>query len=209
MGVFQHRIPYEYGEDSSFQNASEFLAILYGILLLLQALPKPLPPIRLHLVGDSKSALSWALKGRIRSEELNHLLGCLFSLLLHNHDLHIISTTWVSSETNTICDVLSRYGDMTTLPLQYSSPSHRMGIAPEIDALFRLCDPMIPRDLMSTEYFVSAWRDISTALLTVTSLTTLPLSPSIYLPPTVSLHYNASTQRYDDIIYVPVHSEAD
>ena len=185
-GVYQHPIPFAFGTDSSYQNISEFIAIMVGLILVIQHLPQPRTAILVHLVGDSKSALAWAASGTVKSEQHNHLLSCVFALLKHQYNICITSTTWIDSKSNDICDTLSRFGDMAVYPQCYSADKYKLVISPTVLTMLQVCDPIVDRGDMTANTFHTLWLQLSLLLrdCTINHVTfplpsTMPTHPCI------------------------------
>lgn len=90
--------------DSSYQNTMELTALALAILHAASIGWKHLSII---IRGDSKTANHWATKSQFNST--NALSASILLVEACRHfDIHIHSSTWISSEDNAICDHLSR-----------------------------------------------------------------------------------------------------
>ena len=97
----------EFGDDSGYQNTSEFLAATIGILTCLRIADDDGSHVVIDLKGDSVSALQWANTSRFNSESV-HRAAILFTLLLVRQKVVITGVEHVAGEHNGICDDLSR-----------------------------------------------------------------------------------------------------
>ncbi|KAJ1411903.1 hypothetical protein B484DRAFT_455519 [Ochromonadaceae sp. CCMP2298] len=101
-----------FGTDSSLQNTAEYIcyiAAIRGADLLRRGglLINGEPPRGLWLMGDSKSALSWAEKGRVKSERaVNASLACVMQSVKLN--MPLLSIDHLPKEVNTSADGISR-----------------------------------------------------------------------------------------------------
>ena len=97
----------EFGDDSGYQNTSEFLAATIEILTCLRVAGDDGSHVVIDLKGDSISALQWANTSRFNSESV-HRAAVLFTLLLVRQRVVIADVEHVAGEHNGICDDLSR-----------------------------------------------------------------------------------------------------
>ena len=97
----------EFGDDSGYQNTSEFLAATVGILTYLRVAENDGSHVVIDLRGDSVSALQWANTSRFNSKSV-HRAAVLFTLLLVRQRVVIADVEHVAGEDNGICDDLSR-----------------------------------------------------------------------------------------------------
>ena len=90
--------------DSSYQNTMEFVAVVMGCFVLADAGYKSR---RIGLVGDSMTALHWAVSESF-SGSLVFAPALLYVLLGGKHDLWVCQTTHVAGVDNVLHDQLSR-----------------------------------------------------------------------------------------------------
>jgi hypothetical protein len=93
-------------EDSYMQNTTEYMAVIIGLSTVLSYMLGG-PGRSVILRGDSKTALSWAEKGRVRSDR-SARLACLFTLVLARSGLRICDTDHALAEVNATPGLLSR-----------------------------------------------------------------------------------------------------
>jgi hypothetical protein len=97
--------PYSLGSDSSFQNVSEFMAVLAGIFLAIKLFGTRGQSVKLY--GDSKTALKWSKNEHYRGTRVRRasiaytIIGSLF-------DYNVVETVHVPGVENVLCDGLSR-----------------------------------------------------------------------------------------------------
>jgi hypothetical protein len=85
--------PLVFRDDSSFQNLSEFVGIVLGMLILRSL---GYAHLGVHLKGDSTSALSWAESERFRSM-LTKPSAMVYLGLCVDHGFEVVSTEYVPS----------------------------------------------------------------------------------------------------------------
>ena len=149
----------DFGEDSSFQNLSEFLG---AILAILGQIALGLGGRSVALRGDSVTALTWAITERPRGERVTKA-AMVFSLLCIAAGVDVKEVTHIAGTENKKCDRLSRRGRAPTMSI--IDEAEEMGVRDvnvvEIDGdediinILMLCDPR--RELHSEEEFISFW----------------------------------------------------
>ena len=178
-----------FGDDSSFQNLSEFIGAILGVAghIILGHQGQSLT-----LRGDSVTALTWALTERSRGSIVTNA-AMVWAILCTTADVDIREIIHIAGTDNWRCDELSRRGTKTIKTIE--KHAEELGIFgalfvnaqedPDVLALISLCDP--PQALDSDEKFVKFW---STAKSAVLSLVNRFPSPSRNLPTTsiASLH---------------------
>jgi hypothetical protein len=92
---------------SSFQNTAEFIAMIMGVLGLLQM---GIRDVAIGVRGDSVSALTWAVKGRPKGDLATNA-AMVFALLCIIGGFRVTADSWISGEDNWRCDKLSRLGE--------------------------------------------------------------------------------------------------
>ena len=149
----------DFGEDSSYQNLSEFLG---AILAILGQIALGYRGGSVALRGDGVTALTWAITERPRGERVTKAV-MVFSLLCIAADVDVKEVTHIAGMENRNCDRLSRRGRAPTTSILEEAEA--MGVrgadVVEIDSdediidLLRLCDPRC--ELHSEEEFISFW----------------------------------------------------
>ncbi len=134
----QLSVPYKHiGSDSTYQNACEYTAVLFALLLLQSFHVKP--GFTFDLIGDSVSSLSWVARDKVRSG-IAHNAHVGYTLVSVAMDATVADIRFIPSEANHICDGLSRGKSGHDLGL---SPDMMVFVAPEspINQYISLCDP--------------------------------------------------------------------
>jgi hypothetical protein len=96
-----------FGSDASFQNTAEFIAMIVGVLGLLQM---GIRDVAIEVRGDSETALTWAAKGRPKGDLATNA-AMVFALLCIIGGFRVTMDSWISGEDNWRCDKLSRLGE--------------------------------------------------------------------------------------------------
>jgi len=166
--IIGYDTPYQLHGDSSYQNAMEFIVIVFGIAVLVSLGYRDISFI---LQGDSKSALSWSFNEKFRSE--NCMAATLAFIQLSmlaeidiNEALHILGKLQVSS------DPLSRSVDPRVVCTMNGLPQSRVRYVrnnPTLERLLVLMDP-------SEEFSLSS--DLPDRWKEFTSLIMVLMSPS-------------------------------
>ena len=148
-----------FGEDSSFQNLSEFLG---AILAILGQVALGYQGRSVALRGDSVTALTWAITERPRGERVTKA-AMVFSLLCIAAGVDVKEVTHIPGTENNKCDRLSRRGRAP--PMSIIDEAETMGVrgvcVVEIDgdediiAILKLCDPRC--ELKSEQEFIGFW----------------------------------------------------
>ena len=155
-----------FGEDSSFQNLSEFLG---AILAVLGHIALGCGGRSVALRGDSVTALTWAITERPRGERVTKA-AMVFSLLCIAAGVDVKEVTHIAGTDNKRCDQLSRRG--RTPAMSILDEAEAMGVrgvdVVEIDGdkdivnLLNLCDPR--SELHSEEEFIGFWSSARSAI---------------------------------------------
>ena len=155
-----------FGEDSSFQNLSEFLG---AILAVLGHIALGCGGRSVALRGDSVTALTWAITERPRGERVTKA-AMVFSLLCIAAGVDVKEVTHIAGTDNKRCDQLSRRG--RTPATSILDEAEAMGVrgvdVVEIDGdkdivnLLNLCDPR--SELHSEEEFIGFWSSAKSAI---------------------------------------------
>jgi hypothetical protein len=143
-------LPFMLGNDPSYQNTAEFIAVVMG-LGCLAALG--INNAAVHILGDNVSSLSWCVSQRFRAGRSR---GAAMSYMALSTicDLQVVSSQHVKGEDNITCDGLSREVSLAALgflPHQILSITE---FQPLCD-LLAACNPLI--DVISTEGFETQW----------------------------------------------------
>ena len=154
-GVAVSLLELEFGEDSSFQNSSEFIAATLS-LFVLRGLGLTGRPVRLE--GDSVSALTWAERGAARGERA-HNASMVFALASIRWGSLVPFETFrfVPGVENSICDDLSRgvtVDDLSVRGLMDFGPV----LLPALQKARDFCDPK--RDTTNDESFFEFWGEL-------------------------------------------------
>lgn len=155
-----------FGEDSSFQNLSEFLG---AILAVLGHIALGCGGRSVALRGDSVTALTWAITERPRGERVTKA-AMVFSLLCIAAGVDVKEVTHIAGTDNKRCDQLSRRG--RTPATSILDEAEAMGVrgvdVVEIDGdkdivnLLNLCDPR--SELHSEGEFIGFWSSARSAI---------------------------------------------
>jgi hypothetical protein len=94
----------EFGWDSSFQNCSEYITIVIGVV---GAIAMGWDTSAIEIVGDSETALRWAESGRFRSDNVINAATVL-SLICVGKDVHFTDSRHIAKEQNWHADMFSR-----------------------------------------------------------------------------------------------------
>ena len=146
-----------FGKDSSFQNVSEFLAVILGLIgIRVMGLQDSVVKIR----GDSRSALAWAEKARFRGH-INTNAALVYVLTCAELDIRVSEPTeFLKGILNTQCDNLSRGKYDASLE---GVPRIDLFKFPEVRTLFELCKPAGTGKEVENTY-TSTWRETRRAL---------------------------------------------
>ena len=97
----------EFGDDSSFQNVSEFIGAILGFIGLIRL---GVTDTDVQLRGDSISALTWAHTERYRGQLVSNA-ALVFTMIAVACGLDVKSVTHIPGSENQRCDELSRLGE--------------------------------------------------------------------------------------------------
>ena len=100
-----------FGEDSSYQNTAEFIALTLGIRGVCRL---GMAPCAVHVRGDSTTALTWSEKGNVRSD-LAANTATMFIIQNLRRGVRISGYNHLPKELNVAADTLSR--DLKAVPL--------------------------------------------------------------------------------------------
>ena len=148
-----------FGEDSSFQNLSEFLG---AILAVLGQIALGFRGRSVALRGDSVTALTWAITERPRRERVTKA-AMVLSLLCIAAGVDVKEVTHIAGTENKNCNRLSRRGRAPTMSI--FEEAEAMGVRgvevvdidgdEDVISILKLCDPW--RELQSEDEFIEFW----------------------------------------------------
>jgi hypothetical protein len=121
----------DFGSDASYQNTAEFIAMIMGVLGLLQM---GIRDVAIEVRGDSETALSWAVKGRPKGDLATNA-AMVFALLCIIGGFRVTMESWISGEDNWRCDRLSRLGEKGQLD--------NLSVRRALDDMDRVATPVI------------------------------------------------------------------
>jgi hypothetical protein len=135
-----HPLPFQFTDDSSYQNSHEFLCIVVGLFL---ARSMGLKGFQFSVLGDSMTTLSWVAKNKPKSK-LARRAAVAYALLTAATTAQPGFMFYVTSKDNNICDAWSR--GMTN-EFSQQIPSHLeipLTTNHPIYQLIELCNPQLP-----------------------------------------------------------------
>jgi hypothetical protein len=159
----------DFGEDSSYQNVSEFIAAtmgLVGLRLLLARDGSTAPLGNVEMRGDSMAALTWTKTERFRSDLVGNA-AAVFTLASIDAEAQVSKMTHIPADKNERADVLSRMGKKslveTVRECQGLSALLSEGMWLTLDAApwLALCDPR--RDIdggAGGSNFLQFWQEL-------------------------------------------------
>ena len=133
--AFSVRLPY-LDMTSSQQNVTELLAVTFCIACAVRLGARA---SAVHLVGDSRTALSWVVKRVKSGQALRTYL--LYHFLMEEAHLTIGTEMWLSSETNVVPDGLSRNRAVSSFPCLAGHSSDVLSKA-WIEEALGFCNPL-------------------------------------------------------------------
>lgn len=148
--------PIQFGDDSSFQNLSEFIAVVFA-LLMLRCLN--IPPVGIVLQGDSITALRWSETHRFRGILSNPAALVYLNICTH-HGYEINLVDYIDSNSNYQCDSLSRDCKPEELCKSLSCSTDCIWhVDDNSNHILSLCGPNIPFNDLS--YLLTFWGTIA------------------------------------------------
>ena len=155
----------EFQEDSSFQNLSEFLGIILGIVGLVKL---GYSNADIELRGDSISALTWAEAERYRGENITNA-SMVFTSLCIAFGMNVKIASHIAGVKNERCDELSRVTSsgksvasiMEKYKLTYA-PEVYIGDNAKVQQLLLECDPSLK--FPTEKHFLDSWGRIREAI---------------------------------------------
>ena len=155
----------QFGTDSSFQNVSEFIGVILGIIGLVKL---GVRDVDILVRGDSISALTWVETERYRGSLVTNS-SWVFTTLSIAYNISVKETIHIPGTENSRCDQLSRLGGSgetvlsTTGNFGLGSPRILdLGDCKFVRQILRGCDP---RTIFSNESeFTDYWSDIRDAI---------------------------------------------
>ena len=171
-----------FGDDSSFQNLSEFIG---AIIAVAGQVIMGRQSQSMSLRGDSVTALTWAITERPKGERVTRA-AVIWTMLCVAVNIHIDGITHIAGKCNTVCDSLSRRG--LNHPSTVGEHAVSLGLAAarvidicgdkDVMALLELCRPQ--GDTQSGEEFIIFWEKARTAVESFIAR---------FPPPTLTLPY--------------------
>jgi hypothetical protein len=148
-----------FGEDASFQNTAEYIASLMGVRGLDRLGARGCPVL---FRGDSCTALSWVLKGSVRSDNALRA-AVVWAQYAMVSGFKVTDTVHLPADVNTRTDILSRGGSWADVvaedSLRYGGtlPPSLQPLPLDEGPLLQLVDPRLPLD--SDDLFNSFFAD--------------------------------------------------
>ena len=155
-----------FGDDSSFQNLSEFIG---AIIAVAGQVIMGRQSQSMSLRGDSITALTWAITERPKGERVSRA-AVIWTMVCVGLNIHIDGVTHIAGKCNTVCDSLSRRGLDHPLTVGEHAASLGLSAARVIDlcadqdvmALLELCRPR--GETQSDAEFIVFWEKARTAV---------------------------------------------
>jgi hypothetical protein len=153
----------EFGWDSSYQNCSEYITIILGVV---GAIAMGWDTSAIEIMGDSETALRWADSGRFKSNNVINA-ATVMSVLCATKDVHFMDSKHIPKEQNWHADMFSRTEEGETwnqlvrrmrtrddeIPLNLKEVK-----IPNLDELLDLCDPR--KSFEDEDSFAVFWRRV-------------------------------------------------
>jgi hypothetical protein len=183
--------------DSSYQNTSEYIGALIGVIGLVQL---GLRGMDIELRGDSMSALTWAETERPRGELVTNAT-MVYTVLCVTYGIETKRTSHICGDDNYRCDKLSRLsesGQSVHEVLQQLGLHNVPDLGLEKDCRFRsLIDCCGPATKFKSEKeFETFWREIKGITDSLTP-PFIPTSPSIQTRPLQRINHHHRGVRGD------------
>jgi len=126
------------GQDASYQNAMEFIAIVIAVSILIQLGARN---STVSVKGDNKSSLAWVLTERFKGSRSQRATVVYVALGVH-FNLIVGEVTHVAGTDNDLCDRLSRGVEPSTLGFD-SKDTILFQEDSVTSQLLQLCDPVL------------------------------------------------------------------
>ena len=152
-----------FGWDSSFQNCSEYITIIIGVV---GAILMGWDTSAIEIVGDSETALRWADSGRFKSDNVINA-ATVMSVICASKDVHFMDSKHIPKEENWHADMFSRTEegetwDQLVRRMRRRDPDIPRNLLqvniPNLSELLDLCDPR--RTFEDDESFGVYWRRV-------------------------------------------------
>ena len=154
-----------FGDDSSYQNVSEFIGATLGMIGLVKL---GIKGVDVTMRGDSVSALTWVTTERYRGSNVSNA-SMVFTMLCIMQELVVKESVHISGDDNFKCDALSRLEESGSSIGQVMSGFDLRGSrevnlqsCPHAQHLLASCNPAIRFE--SESDFVDFWGGIRDAL---------------------------------------------
>ena len=152
-----------FGWDSSFQNCSEYITIIIGVV---GAILMGWDTSAIEIMGDSETALRWADSGRFKSDNVINA-ATVMSVICASKDVHFMDSKHIPKEENWHADMFSRTEEGETWEqlvrrMRRRDPDIPRNLLqvniPNLSELLDLCDPR--REFEDDESFGAYWRRV-------------------------------------------------
>ena len=142
--------PFDLDGDSSYQNTSEFIAVVLatGCLISLN-----IRDVAVAARGDSKTALTWSVTERFRNGPSKNATMC-YMVLGIEHDIHFNQQEHIKGVDNVICDKLSRQYTPEELGFH---PEQIICVDGPLSRLLDACNPLNTDSELGGKDFEAAW----------------------------------------------------
>ena len=143
--------PFNLDQQSKYQNCVEFIAVVAGILFLIQ---QGYEGCRLKLIGDSVSSLKWGQSERFKGV-LGQKAAIAFILLGTNFNIEVVDTTHISGTQNVACDQLSRDAEPSDLGFGWED---RVKWTSQSSEILSMLDPSV--QIETEQQLTQFWRQL-------------------------------------------------
>ena len=156
---------YGFGKDSSFQNTSEYIGMVLGVVALVKMGVRDADVL---IRGDSTTALSWVTEGRMSGVHAINAAVVVTALYIR-FGIRPRYATFLSGVNNHKCDRLSRLEEKG-LTVKQAMIQNGHGDAPifdlrdneSTDTLIRMCDPKVK--IEHEDDFTALWQTVREAI---------------------------------------------
>jgi hypothetical protein len=148
--------PFDLGQQSRYQNAAEFIAVLVGLMSLIRLGYRG---CGIYLVGDNISSLKWSDTERFKGD-LAVRASTMYIISGIEYNTEVVSVEHVPGTDNVVCDQLSR--GVSPHDLGYNDS---VLVADEFtNRCFTLANPLLP--LLNSHDICTLWNDTKILLST-------------------------------------------
>ena len=163
-------LDFHFGEDSSYQNVSEFIAVVSGLAMLAGL---GIHGAGIRIIGDNTSSLSWCVHQRFHSD-IGKATATMYMAIATICDLQIVEGVHIPGDLNEIPDSLSRDGELADWGYSGSACFVNSDY-PAVTAAVSICDPRLAFG-DSDDLFYSFWGRTFTI---ANQLAAAPLDPRV------------------------------